>query len=63
MESLAIKNIPLVVRKNRVIKEKKQQIPVEYSTESEDFKNDVEEKEAFLYTSKINAAKNFSKHL
>ena len=34
----------------------------EYST-SEDFKNDVEEKEAFLYTSKINAARNFSKHL
>jgi len=43
--------------------EKKQQTPVEYSTDPEEFKNDVEEKEAFLYTSKVNAAKNFSKHL
>ena len=42
---------------------KKEQIPVEYLTNPEEFKNYVEEKEAFFYTSKINAAKNFSKHL
>ena len=42
---------------------KKEQIPVEYLTNPEEFKNYVEGKETFLYTSKINAAKNFSKHL
>lgn len=41
---------------------KQEQIPVEYN-DSTSFNNEVEEKEAFLYTSKINAAKNFSKHL
>lgn len=63
MKSFAIKNRPLMVRKNRVKTEKKEQIPVEYKETSEEFKNDVEEKEAFLYTSKINAARNFSKYL
>lgn len=52
-----------MVRKNRVKTEKKEQIPVEYKETTEEFKNDVEEKEAFLYTSKINAARNFSKYL
>ncbi|MBO4575024.1 MAG: hypothetical protein J5708_06855 [Bacteroidales bacterium] len=42
---------------------KKEHIPVEYPTNPEEFKNYVEEKEVFLYASKINAAKNFSKHL
>ena len=63
MESFAIKNRPFMVRKSRVKTEKKEQIPVEYSETPEEFKNDVEEKEAFLYTSKINAARNFSKYL
>ena len=52
-----------MVRKNRVKNKKEEQIPVEYTVDSEEFKNDVEEKEAFLYTSKINAARNFSKYL
>ena len=38
---------------------KKEHIPVEYPTNPEVFKNYVEEKEAFLYTSKINAQKLF----
>lgn len=63
MKSFAIKNRPLMVRRNRVKTEKKEQIPVEYKETPEEFKNDVEEKEAFLYTSKINAARNFSKYL
>ena len=63
MESFVIKKRPLMVRKNRVKNKKEEQIPVEYTVDSEDFKNDVEEKEAFLYTSKINAARNFSKYL
>ena len=63
MKTLTINQKPFMVKKNRVQSEKKQQIPVDYSTDPEEFKNDVEEKEAFLYTSKINAAKNFSKHL
>ena len=52
-----------MVRKNRVKNKKEEQIPVEYTVDSEEFKKDVEEKEAFLYTSKINAARNFSKYL
>lgn len=52
-----------MVRKNLVKTEKKEQIPVEYKETPEEFKNDIEEKEAFLYTSKINAARNFSKYL
>ena len=63
MESFAIKKRPLMVRKNRVKNTKEEQIPVEYTADSEEFRNDVEEKEAFLYTSKINAARNFSKYL
>lgn len=63
MKTLTINQKPFMVKKNRVQIEKKQQTPVEYSTDPEEFKNDVEEKEAFLYTSKVNAAKNFSKHL
>ena len=63
MESFVIKKRPLMVRKNRVKNKKEEQIPVEYTVDSEEFKNDVEEKEAFLYTSKINAARNFSKYL
>lgn len=52
-----------MVRKNRVKKDETEQIPAEYRETPEEFKNDVEEKEAFLYTSKINAARNFSKYL
>ena len=63
MESFVIKKRPLMVRKNRVKNKKEEQIPVEYTVDSAEFKNDVEEKEAFLYTSKINAARNFSKYL
>ena len=63
MESFVIKKRPLMVRKNRVKNKKEEQIPVEYTVDSEEFKKDVEEKEAFLYTSKINAARNFSKYL
>lgn len=51
----------MVKRKLKKTEQKSESLP-EYST-SEDFNNDVEEKEAFLYTSKINAARNFSKHL
>ncbi len=39
-----------------------QQIPVEYN-DSMDYINEFEEKEAFIYTSKINAIKNFSKYI
>lgn len=41
---------------------KKEQIPVEYN-DLKDFNNELEEKEAFLYTSKINASNNFSKYI
>ena len=63
MESFAIKKRPLMVRKNRVTNKEDEQASVEYTVDSEEFNNDVEEKEAFLYTSKINAARNFSKYL
>ena len=52
-----------MVRKNRVTNKEDEQASVEYTVDSEEFNNDVEEKEAFLYTSKINAARNFSKYL
>jgi len=54
--------LPFMVKRKIKKTEQKSENLTEYST-SEDFKNDVEEKEAFLYTSKINAARNFSKHL
>ena len=41
---------------------KKEQIPVEYN-DSKDYNNELEEKEAFLYTSIINASNNFSKYI
>ena len=41
---------------------KQEQFPVEYNN-SKDFNNELEEKEAFLYTSKINASNNFSKYI
>ena len=63
MESFAIKKRPLMVRKNRVTNKEDKQASVEYTVDSEEFKDDVEEKESFLYTSKINAARNFSKYL
>lgn len=63
MESFAIKKRPLMVRKNRVTNKEDKQASVEYTVDSDEFKNDVEEKEAFLYTSKINASRNFSKYL
>lgn len=63
MESFAIKKRPLMVRKNRVTNKEDKQTSVEYTVDSDEFKNDVEEKEAFLYTSKINAARNLSKYL
>ena len=41
---------------------KQEQISVEYN-DSTSFNNEVEEKEAFLYTSKINARNNISKYI
>ena len=41
---------------------KKEQIHVEYN-DSKDYNNELEEKEAFLYTSRINASNNFSKYI
>ena len=63
MKSLTIKKRPFKVKKNRVKIENKKQVPVGYPVIPEEYRTDAEEKEAFLYTSKINAARNFSKHL
>ena len=41
---------------------KNEQIPVEYN-DSKDYNNKLEEKEPFLYTSRINASNNFSKYI